>query len=152
CESRKRVVRRRTLRSVGCASCKLGQTVSVDVVRAGDARTGSADDTQGHDDVLDECRLVHFRCGEAGEPGAFGVGESFGLAVCRFECGACNLDRTHDLTPTWTLRNRAGAAPCETCAVWPGWPLPQLVSPNSRHESWPAIASREPQKPGVIPA
>ena len=57
----------------------------------------------------------------------------------------------HDLTPTWTLRNRAGDAPCETCACWPGWPLPQFVSPYITHSSGPATRSSEPQKTGVTP-
>src|SRR5205807_2187092 len=58
---------------------------------------------------------------------------------------------THASTPIWTLVNRAGDAPCETCALWPGWPLPQFVSPESRHSLRPATASSEPQKTGVIP-
>ena len=36
-------------------------------------------------------------------------------------------------TPTCTSRKRAGAAPWETAMTWPGSPLPQLVSPHSRH-------------------
>ena len=61
------------------------------------------------------------------------------------------LERLHERTPTWTLRNRAGAAPCETCACWPGWPLPQFVSPYMRHSSGPATPSSEAQNAGVAP-
>ena len=54
-------------------------------------------------------------------------------------------------TPTWTFRKRAGDAPWETCACWPGWPLPQFVRPCIVHSSGPATRSSEPQKTGVIP-
>ena len=36
--------------------------------------------------------------------------------------------------------------------TWPGSPLPQLVSPHSRHSAGPQTASSEPQNCGVIPA
>ena len=62
------------------------------------------------------------------------------------------LERVHQLrNPTCTLRKRAGEAPCETCACWPGWPLPQFVSPPRTHSSGPATPSSEAQKTGVWP-
>src|SRR5919197_4069535 len=79
------------------------------------------------------------------------MNDGFGVAVGRCDDGPRDLERAHFITPTWTLRNRAGAAPCDTWALWPGCPLPQLVSPYSCHDSRPAIASSEPQNCGVIP-
>ena len=35
--------------------------------------------------------------------------------------------------PTLTWRNRAGGAPCETCALCPGCPFPQFVRPPMVH-------------------
>ena len=57
----------------------------------------------------------------------------------------------HALTPTWTSRKRAGDAPCETCACWPGWPLPQFVRPCSTHSSGPATRVERAPETGVTP-
>src|SRR5256885_14340890 len=76
----------------------------------------------------------------------------FGRTGGNLERGMCVLQGAHvGRTPTCTLRKRAGAAPCETCALCPGCPLPQFVSPYSCHESRPATASSDPQNTGVIP-
>ena len=74
----------------------------------------------------------------------FALGHERESALGQHQCG-------HAVTPTWTFRNRAGEAPWETCACWPGWPLPQFVKPYIVHSSGPATRSREPQKTGVIP-
>ena len=56
-------------------------------------------------------------------------------------------------TPTCTSRKRAGAAPCETCATWPGSPLPQFSSaPEPPFALAEHTASSAPQKRGVTPA
>ena len=66
---------------------------------------------------------------EPDEPGALGVCDGLGVAARSLEGRARDVERAHDLTPTCTLRKRAGAAPCDTCALWPGCPLPQFVRP-----------------------
>ena len=60
-------------------------------------------------------------------------------------------DRQTSRTPTWTLRKRAGEAPCATCAACPGWPLPQFVEPHSSHASGRATASQPAPEAGVMP-
>ena len=57
----------------------------------------------------------------------------------------------HQRTPTWTLRNRAGEAPCPTRPTCPGWPLPQLGVPHTTQSSRPPTASHEPQNSGASP-
>ena len=47
--------------------------------------------------------------------------------------------------PTCTSRNRAGAAPCDTCIDWPGSPFPQLSTPQSFHAGREQIASSPAQ-------
>ena len=39
--------------------------------------------------------------------------------------------RRHALTPTRTLRNRAGAEGWPVWPTWPGWPFPQLGVPHA---------------------
>ncbi len=73
---------------------------------------------------------MDLRAREPGDARMLGVDESLGLvALGGLQGPFGELERLHDLTPTWTSRNRAGAAPCETCADCPGCPLPQFVSP-----------------------
>src|SRR6202035_5652058 len=62
------------------------------------------------------------------------------------------LHAFHFRMPTLTCWKRAGAAPCATCAVCGGCPLPQLASPQTDHSLRPAIASQEFQNSGVMPA
>ena len=57
----------------------------------------------------------------------------------------------HRPTPTFTPRNRAGAAPWPTWPVWTGSPLPQFGTPHSVHSSALQIASQLPQNCGVMP-
>src|SRR5207344_279469 len=103
------------------------------------------------DRVLDQRRLVDDRRGEPRDSGALCVHDYLGVV------GAYHAQRrfgqveaaAHAETPTSTSRNRACAAPCETCASCPGWPFPQFVSPKSFHSSGPATASSLPQKTGV---
>ena len=74
-------------------------------------------DAQRDHRVLDQGRLVHFRPGEARETGVLDMRDGFGFAAGRIERGFRNVECVHDVTPTCTLRKRAGAAPCETCAL-----------------------------------
>src|SRR3954463_8652273 len=53
--------------------------------------------------------------------------------------------------PTFTLRKRAGAAPCPVPIVCIGWPLPQLGVPHSVHWSREQMASIEFQNSVVMP-
>ena len=128
-EPRKGLVGRRALGRGGRASRELGEPVAVHSVRGRDAGSLAAHDSQRHDEVLDQRRLVHFRAGEAGQAGALRVRNGFRFAAGGPERRAGDVERAHAFTPTWTLRNRAGAAPCDTCALWPGCPLPQFVKP-----------------------
>src|SRR6185312_11341692 len=113
----------------GGAGGKHTQTVVVGAVPRSDAEPAVADDLQLDDLVLDQRRLVHLGAGEAGHPRALALDERLGLvALGRAQCACCQVEGAHDLKPTWTLRSRAGEAPCETCACCPGWPLPQLIS------------------------
>ena len=57
----------------------------------------------------------------------------------------------HRPTPTFTPRNRAGAAPWPTWPVWTGSPFPQFGTPHSVHSSALQIASQLPQNWGVMP-
>ena len=57
----------------------------------------------------------------------------------------------HRPTPTFTPRNRAGAAPWPTWPVCTGSPLPQFGTPHSVHSSALQIASQLPQNWGVMP-
>ena len=57
----------------------------------------------------------------------------------------------HRPTPTRTLRNLAGAAPCPTRWVCIGSPLPQFGTPQRCHSPALQIASQLPQNCGVIP-
>ena len=61
--------------------------------------------------------------------------------------------RAHDPLPvlrTLTPRSRADGQPWLTGATWPGWALPQLNAPPSRHVEGPPTASSEPQKSVVV--
>ena len=51
---------------------------------------------------------------------------------------------------TFTPRNSAEGHPWLTAATWPGWALPQLNAPPSRHVEGPPTASMEFQKSVVV--
>ena len=78
---------------------------------------------------------MYLRGREAGETGLLQLRNRVGLVRLRRPPGAlgeleglfCHGAQVR--TPTWTLRKRPAEVPCETCACWPGWPLPQFVSP-----------------------
>src|SRR5271165_1731882 len=53
--------------------------------------------------------------------------------------------------PIFTLRKRAGAAPCPVPMVCMGWPLPQLGVPHKTQWSALQMASHEFQNSVVIP-
>src|SRR5271167_4526638 len=53
--------------------------------------------------------------------------------------------------PIFTLRKRAGAAPCPVPMVCMGWPLPQLGVPHKTQWSAEQMASHEFQNSVVIP-
>jgi hypothetical protein len=57
----------------------------------------------------------------------------------------------HRPTPTRTPRNRAGEAPCATCAICIGSPLPQFGNPHTCQWSREHTASHEFQNFGVMP-
>ena len=131
----------------------LGETLGVDLVRRRPAQLPVADDPQANDGVVDQRRLVDDGAGEARDSGALGVDEGLGLVTLgRAQCVLGEIECPAQAeTPTSTSRKRAGAAPCETCASWPGCPLPQFVRPKSCQASGPATASSLPQKTGVLP-
>jgi hypothetical protein len=111
---------------------ELAEAIVVDQVGSGRADAVPADHAQEDADVLDQSRLVHLRSGKSREARVLGLDDRFGaVALRRGNCPLGEVDRArHDgATPTWTFRNRAGAAPWLTCACWPGCPLPQLVRP-----------------------
>src|SRR6202008_3899106 len=104
--------------------------------------------------VVDQRRLVHLLAGVPREPGMLRGDDDLDLvAGDEAERALRALESVeptaHAFTPTWTFRKRAGDAPCETCACWPGWPLPQFVRPCITHSSGPATRSGEPQKTGA---
>ena len=141
------------LGGLGGAPGELGEPVLVEPVRLCAANAPVAHHAQVHDHVLDQGRLVHLRGREPREPGALREDDDLGLLLrrrCERRLGDL-AGEGHELTPISTPRNRHGAAPCETCAPWPGWPLPQFVRPYIRHDSGPPTASSEPQNRGVIP-
>ncbi len=120
----------RAVRDLAGTLRELRQAFVVDTVRVRRPDLAVADDPQPHALVVDQRRLVDLRAREPGDARVLGVDERFRLVALGGLQGLFReLERLHDLTPTWTSRNRAGAAPCETCADWPGWPLPQFVSP-----------------------
>ena len=138
---------------VGCAANELGEALVVGSVGGRDAGPPVADEPELDARVVDQRRLVHLLAGVPGEPGVLGRDDDLGLvAGDEAERALRELESlAHAFTPTWTFRNRAGDAPCETCACWPGWPLPQFVRPCITHSSGPATRSSEPQKTGVTP-
>jgi hypothetical protein len=91
--------------------------VRVDLVRRRDADTLAMNDAQRDRRVLDQRRLVHLRPGKARETGVLDVRDGLRLPAGRIERGLRNVERVHDATPTCTFLKRAGAAPCETCAL-----------------------------------
>ena len=117
CEPGKGFVRRRAFRCVRCAARYLCEPRWVDLVRRRDADTIAVNDAYGDHRVLDQRRLVHFRSGETRETGVLDVRDCLRLAAGRIERGSRNVERVHDRTPTCTFLKRAGAAPCETCAL-----------------------------------
>jgi hypothetical protein len=82
------------------------------------------------------------RAGDAGERPIQDAGHRLGVV---------QRSGHHRPTPTCTLRNLAGLAPCPTCPVCIGSPLPQFGTPHRTHSSGPQIASQLPQNCGVIP-
>ncbi len=92
------------------------------------------------------------------EPRAAAVGHAkgqlhLGLAGGGEDVGAQGeqLGARHASLPTVTLRNLAGLAPCPTCIICIGSPLPHWVMPHNRQSDAPQMASHEPQKRGVMP-
>ena len=111
-------------------------------------------------EVLAPGRLVDAAGGEPGQPAGLPVdqrldvvgapGPEGGLGHLQQPLGP---ERRHRSTPpTWTLWNRAGAAPWPTRAFWKGWPLPQLGTPHTTQASGPQTASSEPQNSVVRPS
>ena len=139
---------------IGGARREFAQAVVACPVRDGDADPSVPDGAKRHDCVVDKCRLMLRRRREASEAGALRVHEDVspvGGGGRVLERDARDVDRVQARTPTWTPRKRAGQVPWETCAAWPGCPLPQFVKPCRRHSSRPATASIEPQNCGVMP-
>ena len=125
-----RVVGRRGRCRLERPARELAQRLVVHAVRRSAADAAVTRHAQLDDVVLDERRLVHLRAGVAGEARELGVDDRLGLlARDGRERAFREVERGHGRTPTWTFRNRLAGAPCETCALWPGWPLPQFVSP-----------------------
>src|SRR4029079_724649 len=133
----------------GVAQALVGEVVRV---RAPAVAVVDPEDRDGR--VVDPRRLRRARPGEARQERALARDRGLRLArrVSERALGQLHRRLAHYATPTWTSRNRAGAAPCETDMTWPGSPLPQFVSPHARHSSGPQTASSEPQKRGPIPA
>ena len=114
----------------GGAAGDFGESIVVDSVRRRGPDPPVSDDAQRDGHVVDQRRLVNLGFREAREARAFRMCDHFGVAFGESERGARELESVaHDCTPIWTSRKRAGAAPCETCALCPGWPLPQFVMP-----------------------
>src|SRR5205085_9044022 len=110
----------------------LAEALIVDPVGRSSARTIPADDAKEDADVLDQGRLMYLRSGKAREARSFALDNRFdAVTLRRGDCALGQVERAdHEgATPTWTLRNLAGAAPWLTCACWPGCPFPQLVRP-----------------------
>jgi hypothetical protein len=122
----------RCVRCLAGAARELAKAFGVDPVAGGAADAAAADHPQEDADVLDQGRLMDLGDGEACEPGSLRLDDCLDAVALRRGDGLLGeVERAHHAgaTPTWTLRNRAGAAPWLTCACWPGWPLPQLVRP-----------------------
>ena len=124
---------RRAVGGLGGAAGHLPEAVVVGSVRDRAADPPVADDAQRDGLVADEGRLVHLGRGEAREPGLLDLDDGVGLVGLGRPPGALGeLERLsvrrHGRPPG---RRGSGPAevPWETCACWPGWPLPQLVSP-----------------------
>ena len=116
-QAREAVVGRCAPSSGAGAFGDLGEPVRIDLVRRRDADSSVLHHTERDHRVLDQRRLVHLRAGEAREPGVLDVRNGLRFAVDDLERGVRHVDRVHERTPTCTFRNRAGAAPCETCAL-----------------------------------
>src|SRR5581483_1312837 len=152
CERRQVRIVGRAREHVGRTTSELGEPTVVRPVGRRHAGALLVDEPQLHAHVLDQGRLVHLRRGEAGEAGSLDGDEHLRVVPAGVrERALGDLGRAHAFTPIWTSRKRAGEAPCETCALWPGWPFPQLVRPCMCHSSGPATRSSEPQKTGVTP-
>ncbi len=103
--------------------------------------------------------LVDAVVGEAGERAGLRGDEHFGgvgasvISMILRASSRTSLDghRHQRPTPTWTLRNRAGEAPCATWATCIGSPLPQLASPHTPQYSREQTASHEFQNFGEMP-
>ena len=124
----------RAVGGLGRAARSSVQALVVGPVRDGDAPAPVAYDADGDRLVADQRRLVHLRAGEAREPGLLDLRDRVRAVAFGGSTGPageleCPIALAHERTPTWTSRKRAGAVPCETCADWPGCPLPQLVIP-----------------------
>jgi hypothetical protein len=119
------------VRSLDGPACERGEAGLVEAVRLCAAHTPVAHDAEVHHHVLDQGRLVHLRGREPREPRALGEHDHLGLLLGRRVQRSLGdlAGEGHEPTPIWTPRKRDGAAPCDTCAPWPGWPLPQFVRP-----------------------
>src|SRR5262249_33913407 len=79
--------------------------------------------------------------------------QDFGLLRARgIDDRLGDLAKIHRNTPTFTLRNRAGEAPCPVPITCIGSPLPQFGVPQSIQCFSLVIASHAFQKSGVMPA
>ena len=108
-----RVLRRRVGGFAG-PERERAEALIVDPVARGSADTVPADDAQEQTHVLDQGRLMHLRPGEASETRALGLDDRLDAVALRRRNGPLRkLERAlHEgATPTWTFRNRAGAAP-----------------------------------------
>ena len=136
------------------------QPLLIESVRARNAGAAAIDDTQPERRVGLGHVLVNPGAGKPGQRGiAANVHRLRLVAASKLQRmlqhvihgGVAHRFGHQRRTPTWTLRNRAGAAPWPTRCVCIGSPLPQFGTPHRVHASGPQMASQLPQKRGVIP-
>ncbi len=149
-------------RAIAIASWAARRTaLPVEGMGRGDADAVAVDHGEHPElDVFSPGVLMDARGGEACEA-AGGMerenGDTVGADVQRSprrigQAVTADLTGAQPRTPTFTFRNRAGAVPCATRAVWPGWPLPQFGVPQTAHSSRLPTASHDDQKSTVFPA
>ena len=115
CERRQLGILGRAREHLRRAAGERREAVVVGAVRARPSRTTVADEAELNRRVLDQGRLVHLRLREPSEAGTLRSHEHLGVLGDVLERTLGDRQRlAHDFTPTWTFRNRAGDAPCET--------------------------------------